>query len=79
MPDQPSPIDELKAFREMLVEKRRRLVRAALRARDEAASVSDEKAAEAVAVQEQIETMDRAITDEEEQLKPLFWDKDLAP
>ena len=65
MPDQPSPVDELKAFREMLVEKRRQLVRGALRTRDEAPLVSDEEAAEAVTVQEQIEAVGRAIEDEQ--------------
>ena len=78
MPDQPSPVDELKAFREMLVEKRRQLVSGALRARDEDPLVSDEKVAEAVAVQEQIEAVDRAIEDEQSSGESL-WDKDPAP
>jgi hypothetical protein len=78
MPDQPSPVDELKAFREMLVEKRRQLVRGALRTRNEAPLVSDEEAAEAVTVQEQIEAVDRAIEDEQSSGES-FWDKDPAP
>jgi hypothetical protein len=59
-----SPLDELKAFRELQVQERRKLVTAALKAHAE--SMSDQGAALKLKVmQELIEAMDRAIADEQ--------------
>ena len=57
-----SPFDELKAFRELQVQERRKLVTAALRAHTE--STTDNMAVQRLKiVQDQIEVIDRAIAD----------------
>ena len=60
MPDYFSPLDELEAFRKILVEQRRQVVRLALRSKSSAEGFG----ASLRTVQEEIEAVDRALEDE---------------
>jgi hypothetical protein len=60
MSEQPSPVEELEAFREILVEQRRQVVRIALRSK----SGTEGFGASLKAAQDEIEAVDRAVADE---------------
>jgi hypothetical protein len=67
----PSPLDDLKAFRKMLVEERRKIVRAALEAHD-TAPADHVAPTKLKIIQEQIEAVDRAIADEGQRQPSIF-------
>ena len=68
MSESQSPLDDLRAFRELLVAERRRIIRAALELREANEEQSPTSGAghgaELQRIQEQIEAVDRAFEDE---------------
>jgi hypothetical protein len=65
MSEELSPVDALKAFRDILVDERRRIIREALVIQKENGSGGASFAPNLSTIQEHIEAVDRAITDEE--------------
>lgn len=69
MSDELSAYESLRKFRELLVEERRRIVRVALETHAARGQGGGLQGANFHAVQEQIESVDRALTEEEGQLQ----------
>lgn len=77
MADQPTPIEDLKVFRDLLVTERRNIVRTALELREandrgQPTALAKGWGADIRGLQDQIEAVDRAISDEE-RLEPSFY------